>query len=64
MVLDRIIEMELDFLKKRRIPTTVFMNYNTYDTLIKELEVDRMFHIIHNMQIEIVKSKSAQLLVL
>lgn len=64
MVLDRIIEMELDFLKKRRIPTRVFMNYNTYDTLIKELEVDRMFHIIHNMQIEIVKSKSAQLLVL
>ena len=64
MVLDRIIEMELEFIKKLRIPTRVFMNIDNFNLLVKEMEADRYFHSIHNMQIEIVSSKSAQLLVL
>lgn len=63
MVLDKIIELELDFLKRNRVPTRVLMNLANYNTLVLELETDRMFHNIHNMQIEIVKSNSAQLIV-
>jgi hypothetical protein len=56
--------MELDFLKRARVPTRVFMNLGNFNLLVKELEQDRYFHSIHNMQIEIVSSKSAQLIVL
>lgn len=64
MVLQKIIDMELDLLKRSRIPTRVFMNIHNYNALIKELEVDRFFHDIHNMRIEIIKSNSGQLIVL
>ena len=57
MVLDRIIELELDFLKKSRIPTRVFMNISNFRALIKELESDSYLNVIHNMKIEIVTSQ-------
>lgn len=64
MVLDKIIEMELDLLKNSRIPSRVFMNIHNYNALIRELETDRFFQEIHNMKIEIITSKSGQLIVL
>lgn len=56
MVLDRIIEMELEFLKRSRVPTRVFLNIANYNALISELDENRYFQVIHNMKIEIVKS--------
>lgn len=64
MVLDKIIELELEFLKRNRVPTRVFMSLANYATLVKELEVDRYYNVIHNMQIEITKSGSTQLIVI
>lgn len=64
MVLDRIIEMELKLLKQARVPTRVFMSLASFNLLVKELEVTRYLTCIHNMQIEIIASKSGQLLVL
>lgn len=61
MILDRIIEMELEFLAKRRVPTRVMLNLINYRLLVQELETDRMLEFIHNMKIEIVNS--AQLIV-
>lgn len=57
MVLDRIIEMELEFLKKARVPTRVFMNIANFKALVKELETDSFLNNIHNMKIEIVSSQ-------
>lgn len=62
MVLDRIIEMELDFLQKKRIPRVVFLSIANFNALVKELEADRHLNSIHNMRIEIVTS--SQILVL
>lgn len=62
MVLDRIIEMELDFLQKKRIPRVVFLSIANFNALVKELESDRHLNSIHNMRIEIVTS--SQILVL
>lgn len=56
MVLDRIIEMELDFLQKRRIPRIIFLNVANFNALVKELEADRHLNVLHNMKIEIVTS--------
>lgn len=56
MILDRIIEMELEFLAKKRVPTRVLINMANYNVLVRELEVDRFLDMIHNMKIEIVKS--------
>lgn len=61
MILDKIIEMELEFLSKKRIPTRVFINLANYNVLVKELEYDRYVEYIHSMKIEIVKS--SQLLI-
>lgn len=62
MVLDSIIEMELEFLKKNRVPTRVFLSLNNFKALVQELEANSYLHSIHNMRIEIVKSE--QILVL
>jgi len=56
MILDKIIEMELEFLADKRIPTRVLINMANYNVLVKELETDRFLDMIHNMKIEIVKS--------
>lgn len=56
MVLDKIIELELELLKKRRIPTRVFISIANYNVLVKELECDRYLDTIHNMKIETVTS--------
>lgn len=56
MILDRIIEMELEFLAKNRVPTRVMLNLINYHLLVKELETDRMLEFVNNMKIEIVKS--------
>ena len=61
MIIDQIIEMELEFLSKKRIPTRVLINLANYNVLVKELEQTRFLEKIHNMKIEIVKS--AQLIV-
>lgn len=62
MILDKIIEMELEFLQRRRIPTRILINIANYNILVKELEQDRYLNMIHNMKIEIVKS--SQLIVI
>jgi hypothetical protein len=64
MIVDKIIELELKFLKECRIPTKILMNLSTFNVLILELEVDRYFNCLHNMQIEIINSKSGQLIVI
>lgn len=56
MILDKIIEMELEFLKKKRVPTRLLISVINYNVLVKELETDRYLEYIHNMRIEIVKS--------
>ena len=56
MIIDRIIEMELNFLSKKRIPTRVLINLANYEVLVAELEQDRFLEYVHNMKIEIVKS--------
>ena len=56
MIIDRIIEMELEFLLKKRVPTRILINLANYKVLIQELEVDRYLEYIHNMKLEIVKS--------
>lgn len=61
MIIDQIIEMELEFLSRKRIPTRVLINLANYNVLVKELEQTRFLEKIHNMKIEIVKS--AQLIV-
>lgn len=40
MVLDSIIEMELEFLKKNRVPTRVFLSLNNFKALVQELEAN------------------------
>ena len=62
MILDKIIEMELEFLQRRRVPTRILINIANYNILVKELEQDRYLNMIHNMKIEIVKS--SQLIVI
>ena len=61
MIVDRIIEMELNFLFKRRIPTRVLISLANYQELVRELDSDKYLEYIHNMKIEI--TKSAQLIV-
>lgn len=61
MILDKIIEMELEFLSKKRVPTRVFISLANYNTLLKELEQDRYLELIHNMKIEI--TTTSQLIV-
>lgn len=56
MIIDQIIEMELEFLSKKRIPTRVLINLANYNVLVKELEQTRFLEKIHNMNIEIVQS--------
>lgn len=56
MIIDRIIEMELEFLSKKRVPTRILINLANYKVLVQELEVTRYLEFIHNMRIEIVKS--------
>lgn len=56
MILDKIIEMELEFLKKKRVPTRLLISIVNYNVLVKELETDRFLESIHNMRIEIVPS--------
>lgn len=62
-VIEQIIELELELLKKQRIPSIVFMNKATFDTLIRELEKDKFFNVIHGMKIEIVSTKGALVVV-
>jgi hypothetical protein len=61
MVVDRIIELEIELLNKKRVPTRVLISIANYKVLIKELEETPFLDRIHNMKIEIVKS--AQLIV-
>jgi hypothetical protein len=56
MILDRIIEMELALLLKKRVPRRILINLANYNVLVKELEEDRYLEYVHNMKIEIVKS--------
>jgi hypothetical protein len=56
MILDRIIEMELALLLKKRVPRRILINLANYNVLVKELEEDRYLEYVHNMRIEIVKS--------
>lgn len=56
MILDKIIEMELALLLKKRVPRRILINLANYNVLVKELEEDRYLEYIHNMRIEIVKS--------
>lgn len=56
MILDRIIEMELGLLSKKRIPTRIMINLANYKVLVTEMDQDRYLEYIHNMKIEIVKS--------
>jgi len=62
MILDKIIELQIELLKKSRVPTRVLMNLGNFNALVKELETDRYLDSIHNMHIEIINSK--QLVVL
>jgi len=62
MILDKIIELQIELLKKSRVPTTVLMSIGNFNILVKELESDRYLSSIHNMNIEIINSK--QLVVL
>lgn len=64
MVLDKIIEIELGLLSKTKIPTKIFMSIETFDALVIELDATRYLCSVHNMDIEITKSKSTQLLLL
>jgi len=56
MILDKIIEMELALLLKKRVPRRILINLANYNVLVKELEEDRYLEYVHNMKIEIVKS--------
>ena len=56
MVLDKIIEMELELLKKNRVPTRILISIANFNALVKELETDRFLNTIHNMKIETVTS--------
>lgn len=56
MILDKIIELELEYLRKNKIPTRVLINITNFNLLVKELEETRYVETIHNMKIEIVQS--------
>lgn len=62
MILDKIIELELEYLRKNRIPTRILLSITNFNLLVKELEQDRYLEYLHNMKIEIVNSN--QLIVL
>lgn len=55
MVLDRIIELEDKVIRsKKRLPRVLKINYQSYVSLIKELETNQYLSEIHGMAIQII----------
>jgi len=55
MVLDRIIELEDKVIRsKRRLPRVLKLNYQSYVSLVKEIEATQYLSEIHGMIIQII----------
>lgn len=55
MVLDRIIELEDKVIRsKRRLPRVLKLNYQSYVSLVKEIETTQYLSEIHGMIIQII----------
>lgn len=56
MILDTIILLEDNFVKKNKKPPEILkINYSNYCALIKEIENDYYLNSFHGMKIEIIK---------
>jgi len=60
-VLDKIIQLENEFLEKNKIPTIMYIGYRLFISLTKEVESSYFMDNFHGMKVSIVPKDSIEL---